>query len=237
MAYAAQPTLTPYPLFDPTETANLGSRWEDWKDGFEVMMKAMKIDSEADKRNMLLYYIGSDTPKIFQKKNLDNTGVEVEDGEYTKPKAALQAYLVPKMNKVYLMNVLQNIKQSEAETVDSFYMRLKAAVSMLSPETMSQAELIELLTLSQLVNNCTITAIRKKALKDGLKLRDFLDNARAYELTEKQTQEIEKSSSGMVNTTRKRFQHQQKREEKPKSGKSCYWCGGNYPHTDDCPAK
>ena len=68
MAYAAQPTLTPYPLFHPTETANLGSRWEDWKDGFEVMMKAMKIDSEADKRNTLLYYIGSDTPKIFQKK-------------------------------------------------------------------------------------------------------------------------------------------------------------------------
>ena len=152
-------------------------------------------------------------------------------------KPPFQAYFVPKMNKVYLMNVFQNIKQSESETVDSFYMRGKAAVSMLSPETMSQAELIELLTLSQLVNNCTITAIRKKALKDGLKLRDFLDNARAYELTEAQTQEIEKSSSGMVNATRKRFQHQQKREEKPKSRKSCYWCGGNYPHTGDCPAK
>ena len=108
------------------------------------------------------------------------------------------------------MNVLQKIKQSESETVDSFYMRIKAAVSMLSPETMSQAELIELLTLSQLVNNCTITAKRKKALKDGLKLRDFPDNTRAYELTEAQTQEIEKSSSGMVNATRKRFQHHQK---------------------------
>ena len=236
MAYApAQPTLTPYPPFDASETANLGSRWEDWADGFEVMMKAMKIDSETDKRNMLLYYVGSDTRKILKK--LDNTGVEGQDGEYTKPKAALQSYFVPKMNKVYLMNVLQNIKQSESETVDSFYMRVKAAVSMLNPETMSQAELIELLTLSQLVNNCTNTAIRKKALKDGLKLRDFLDNARAYELTEAQTQEIEKSSSGVVNATRKRFQQQSRREEKPKSGKSCYWCGGNYPHTGDCPAK
>ena len=117
------------------------------------------------------------------------------------------------------------------------HMRVKAAVSMLSPETMSLAELIELLTLSQLVNNCTITAIRKKALKDGLKLRDFPDNARAYELTEAQTQEIEKSSSGMFNATRKCFQHQSNREEKPKSGKSCYWCGGNYPHTGDCRAK
>ena len=195
----------------------------------------MKINSETDKRNMLLYYVGSDTRKILKK--LDNTGVEGQDGEYTKPKAALQAYFVSKMNKVYLMNVLQNIKQSESETVDSFYMRVKAAVAMLNPETMSQAELIELLTLSQLVNNCTNTAIRKKALKDGLKLCDFLDNARAYELTEAQTQEIEKSSSGVVNATRKRFQHQSKREEKPKSGKSCYWCGGNYPHTGDGPAK
>ena len=38
------------------------------------MMKAMKIDSETDKRNMLLYYVGSDTRKILKK--LDNTGVE-----------------------------------------------------------------------------------------------------------------------------------------------------------------
>ena len=199
------------------------------------MMKAMKMDSETDKRNMLLFYIGSDTRKILKK--LDNTGVEGQGGEYTKPKAALQAYSVPKMNKVYLINVLQNIKQSESETVDSCYMRVKAAVSMLSPETMYQAEIIEVLTLSQQVNNCTITAIRKKPLKDGLKLRDFLDNARAYELTEAHTQEIEKSSSGVVNATRKRIQHQSKREEKPKSGNSSYWCGGKYPHTCDCPAK
>ena len=42
-------------------------------DGFEVMTKAMKIDSETDKRNMLLYYIGSDTRKILKK--LYKTGV------------------------------------------------------------------------------------------------------------------------------------------------------------------
>ena len=68
MAYApSQPTLTPYPPFGASETATLGSRREDWADGFEVMMKAMKIDSETDKRNMLLYYVGSDTRKILKK--------------------------------------------------------------------------------------------------------------------------------------------------------------------------
>ena len=75
------------------------------------MMKAMKTDSETDKRNMLLYYVGSDTRKILKK--LDNTGVEGQDGEYTKPKAALQAYFVPKMNKVYLMNVQTSNNQSQ----------------------------------------------------------------------------------------------------------------------------
>ena len=36
-------------------------------------MKAMNIDSETDKRNMLLYYIGSDTHTILKK--LDKTHV------------------------------------------------------------------------------------------------------------------------------------------------------------------
>ena len=72
---------------------------------------------------MLLYYIGSDTRKIFLKK-LDNTGVEGEDGvgDLYKAESRLQAYFVPKMNTVYRMNVLQNIKQSQSETVHSFYM-------------------------------------------------------------------------------------------------------------------
>ena len=141
------------------------------------MIKAMKVDSDADKRSMPLYYIGSDTRKILKK--LTDSGIERKD-QYTKPKAALKAYFSPRLN-VYLMNVIQNIKQTESETVDSFYMRVKEAMSMLNPNGMTKAELSELLTLSQLVHNCSIPALRKKALKDGLKLRYFLDNTRAYD--------------------------------------------------------
>ena len=140
------------------------------------MIQAMNVDSDADKRSMPLYYIGSDTRKILKK--LIDSGVEGNDGQYTKPKAAFKAYFSPRLN-VYLMNIIQNIKQTESETVDSFYMRLKEAMSMLNHNGMTKAELSELLTLSQLVHNCSITALRKKALKDGLKLRYFLDNTHA----------------------------------------------------------
>ena len=111
-------------------------------------------------------------------------------------------------------------------------------MSTLNPDGMANAEQIELLTLSQLVNNYSITALRKKALKDGLKLRDFLDNARAYERAEQQSCEIEGTSSAIVNTvSKKRFQPRSQPSRRDTKSKTRYWCGGPFPHKGDCPAK
>ena len=111
-------------------------------------------------------------------------------------------------------------------------------MSMLNPGGMKKAELIELLTVSQFVNNFSITAMHNKALKDALKLRDFLDNARAYERAEQRPREIELTSSASVNAvSKKRFKPRWQPSRLDTKSKTCYWCGGPFPHKGYCPAK
>jgi hypothetical protein len=70
MAGAQQ--LPPYPDFSIVEEATIATRWADWLDGLQAMIRAMKVDDDADKRAMLLHYVGTDVRKLFKK--LDDTG-------------------------------------------------------------------------------------------------------------------------------------------------------------------
>ena len=67
------------------------------------------------------------------------------------------------------------------ESMGTFYMHVKENMMPLNLSEMSVAEIINLIMLLQMVNNCTNNTLRQKALKDGLSLKDFLDNSRAYE--------------------------------------------------------
>ena len=80
--------------------------------------------------------------------------------------------------------------------MDSFYMRVKEKMSYLESSKMKIDKITELLTTSQLVNNTNDTALRKKALKDGLNLKTFLDHARAFKRADQQSKEIEEATSG-----------------------------------------
>jgi hypothetical protein len=113
-------------------------------------------------------------------------------------------------------------------------------------EKLNVAEIIELITLSQLVNHCTNRSLRTKALKDGLSLKDFLKNARAYETAEQQTKEIDSGNIAEVrevNSGRGRSQSRPRYKARhrsksgaPKGEKKCFRCGGKYPHDTSCPA-
>jgi len=243
MAGAQQ--LPPYAEFSLIDESTIATRWSDWLDGFQAMLRAMKITDDADRRAMLLYYVGNDVRKLFKK--LDGTG---DDNNYRNAHEALTKYFAPTMNRVYLMNSLQNVKQQPRETVDSFYMRVREKLVHLDLEKLSKAEIVELVTLAQLVNNCENKALRTKALKDGLRLKEFLDNARAYERAELQSKEIDSHHTAEVKQVRdnhrsrprnrsgQRSSSSSKFKSKQKSNTKCYRCGGTYPHHDTpCPAK
>lgn len=186
MAAAGPFQLPPYKEFDMVEDAVVANRWADWLDGFQAMTKAMKIASTEDRRAMLLHYIGTDVRKLFKK--LENTG---DDNDYDSAVAALSKYFAPTMNRIYLMNHLQQTSQQPSESMDSFHMRVRERMEPLDLDSLNVGQIIELITLSQLVNHCQSRSLRTKALKDGSNLKDFLANSRAYERAEQQTKEID----------------------------------------------
>ena len=163
------------------------------------MIKAMKVGDD-DKHAMLTHYVGTEVRKLM-KKLPDPTGENTPTDAYEKAKGKLDEYFAPKMNRVYLMNSLHQVRQNTGETTsDSFHMRIQKKLVPLNLDKMTTTELTELITLSQLVNYCSNNNLRKKALKDGLDLENFLKNARAFERAEQQAKEI--TQSGDVNRIR-----------------------------------
>ena len=191
--------LPAYPEFQIVDDPSVAQKWEDWIDGFQAMINAMKVGDD-DKHSMLTHYVGTDVRKLMKK--LPNpTGENMPTDVYEKAKGKLDEYFAPKMNRVYLMNSLHQVRQNTGETTDSFHIRIQKKLVPLNLDKMTTTELTELTTLSQLVNYCSNNNLRKKALKDGLDLENFLNNARAFERVGQQVKEI--TQSGDINRIRR----------------------------------
>ena len=183
--------LPNYPEFVPIEEPSVAVMWEDWYDGFDSLMGAMEITDKKKKYLKFKHYIGVKTRKILSKLPENGSG----DQDFEKAVKALKDKFCPKMNRTFLMHSLCQLKQEVSESMDSFHMRVLEKMNLLDLDTLTVKEIIELLTLAQLVNNTHDSALRKKALKDGLKLQAFLDHARAHERAEHQVKEIERSEA------------------------------------------
>ena len=74
----------------------------------------------------------------------------------------------------------------------------------------------------------------EKPLRDDTKLSDLIAYARSIELSDKQTEEMEKESR----PGEKVYSNMQRREQRPNKqiSKKCYTCGGSYPQVNECPA-
>lgn len=256
--------LPAYESFDDLDSVNTPKEWEEWLDGFEVLLDALNITDEGRKKQLLSYYIGKNCRKIF--KELPDTDT------YAKAKEALNKHFNPKSNKVFSMNTVYNLTQNTNESMDNFHVRVKNAVSKVDLDKMTATQIQDLIILSQLVHKCTNNSIRRKALKDDLALPKFLDEARAFESSEKQAREIHDTNTNRIQNAelaaeqesaaieRGRQNHRQQnyRQQNHRSfsrgppqqrqrssgpgqerstGKSCYRCGGLYPHKGiPCPA-
>ena len=110
----------------------------------------MKITDARWKRNMLLHYIGTGGRKLLK-------CVEDIDGDYTRPINAVNDYFKPKLNHVHLMNMLHQFQQKPCESIDNFYIRVNEKVKEMKLEELEKNQIIELIKLAQLVNNCRVT--------------------------------------------------------------------------------
>ena len=150
--------LPSYPAFEVIDDPSVAQKWENWLDGFEALIWAMKVTDNDDIKAMLVHYAGGEVRKPLKKlpasdqpTNTDSEAVNA----YEQAKTILNEHFAPKMNRVFLINSLQQVKQTATESVDAFYMRVKEKYNPLKLEELTPAQIGELVILAQLVNHCT----------------------------------------------------------------------------------
>ena len=216
--------LPSYQPFNEHESPSIATDWEEWIEGLDAMFDAMCLTNDQDKFSKLYHYLGNTRRTL---KKLDDNGIQQKS--YTSAKTALTTYFCPKHNVIFLCNQLYTMRQNENEPMDVFYMRVKEQAQLLDLTSRTAAEINELLILAQLVNTTNEPALRTKALKDSnLKLKDFLDHARAYEMANKQAREISGESnrnSVDVDAVKRHRTQRNPAQRNTKKSSRCYRCG------------
>ena len=201
-------------------------------------MVGMDIKDPTRQRALLLYLAGPEVEHIFE--TLPETG---EDKDFDVAVTKLSAYVSPKKNITYETHVFRQARQRpDAETMDQFHTRLRHLAN--TCEFRDADKEIKI----QLVEHCTPSRVRKKALKDDPTLEeDLLTFSRSLEISDRQAAELEsrRSKEETINFSQKRGvrdrrspQHRLQPERRTTSSKSYYRCGGSYPHAGGkpCPA-
>ena len=255
--------LPEYTNITAKDSPDDATSWADWLEGFVGMINAMEIGEDAlaipandgnaavaaktRRFDLLWHYIGKDSRKKL--KTLEDNGIEEKN--YAKAIMALDKCWKPTLNRLYQMHVLLEMKQQVGQSTDAFHLKVKEHMDSMNLNEMTVVNIIELLTLSQLANNTTNLAIKRKALKDGLSLQAFLDSARIYERTEQQLKVMSDSPAEAISYVKKKRMaqynssndrgsiHKGKSTKQDKANKEkpykCNYCGKE--HTKGkCPA-
>ena len=207
-----------YPHIDQS---SLAVRWRDWLKRFNRCMVGLDIKAKARKCALLLYLAGPEVETIFAM--LVKTG---EEDDFDTAVEKLTEYFVPKQNVLYERHVFRQPKQRSGETVDQFHTRLRHLGAMCGFTSLDD----EIRT--QIVEQCSSSRLRRKALRDDTSLADLISYARSIELADKHTAVIEKQH----HQEERVYSNRNDRVFPRKKPQICFNCGGNYPHKDQCPA-
>ena len=232
----ATPALNPMPPFDPDTDlgADLAARWRIWLDDFNTYLVASNITNDKRKRALLLYQAGSRVREIFR--NLEETGEDF-DTAVTK----LNDFFKPQKNRLFEVYKFRQAVQGQSESLDQFHTRLRTLA------TNCDFHDAEFEVQVQIVIGGRSNRLRKLALRDpDCKLADMLLAGRREETSTVQAAEIEKKIDDKpILAVKKKSKKQhlnkennssERKGDSPKT-KSCFNCGGEYPHKSTCPAK
>lgn len=227
--------LPVFPSFNVTETA-VDSRWKKWLGRLEIMLVGMDVKDAKRKRALLLHYAGEDVYDIF------TTLPDVEE-TFDAAKQALTQYFAPKKSIEFEVYKFRQAKQEPHENLDSFHTRLRKLGEHC--EFANTDKEIK----SQIIQGCTSTRLRRKALRSEMSLDEIIKEARSLELSDKNASEIEQSANhnNSYNTCairqKRKPNHRQQRQstntyrQSQQKTRSCRNCGKEYPHMNgQCPA-
>ena len=152
---------------------------------------------------------------------------------------------MPQNNITYERYVFQNVQQNVDENIHQIYIRVKEQAVKYDFGATLDTEIKQQIILATNNNKLQRYCFRNQ----DVTLQQLLLHGKSLEDAESQAREIENMIENLaaVNLRRQRqpSQFTQLGEYTPKGGKSshesgcktCFQCGGNYPHSKDCPAK
>ena len=237
------PTFPSFDLDDHTTTA---TRWEKYKKRFLNLCVALNVQDDKQKLALLLNYVGEELYDIY-----DSLLVPTTDGSHETYEHAiklLDGHLNPKSNVTYELYLFRNLKQNIDELIQAFYVRVKQQAMKCNFGANLENEIKQ-----QLILATTSNKLRQHAFRNPeLTLENFLIFAKNLEDTTRQAGEVEKQLPEEVNRMKldkqrirrndrdrefgkksfDRGKSSQQRSEK----KTCYRCGGVFPHNNSCPA-
>jgi len=222
-----------------SEPRLVGDRWKKWLRSFEYFVLGEGITGTDRKRAMLLHLAGPEVQDIFEilPKRRDSEPVDQID-DYALLVSRLNAYFLPKKNKIFERHIFRGLHQSENEGMDQFYARLKSQAEFCDFKDQENNMIID-----QIVEKCLSSSLRVKILEKGddVTLTQVLELARSLEVMSFQTKSFSSSNSEinrmkLLNKTEMKIPYQQaKSPHLPR----CFRCNrlGHLANDPSCPAK
>ena len=184
---------------------------------------------------MLLTYIGDESYEVYENVRPSDTATFKEVIE------AFDKHFTPQTNTSYETFLFRNLKQKDGESLNEFYIRLK------EQSTKCSFENVDLNIKQQIELSTNIDKLRLYSFQHPDKtLQELLTIGRTYEATTKQIQEISKKKVSdeeiFYTKNRRKFAVKDAGKNQFRRGmstgqKSCYKCGGKFPHKYNCPAE
>ena len=188
---ASLPNFEKFPVHK--DESSTGVRWKTWIMKLDNLLCALDIKSDARKKALLLHYGGDDIFEIYDSMTDEQKGIGAmtqgdnpTPNEYEVLKKSFTDHFTPKQNTAYETFKFRQAKQHDGESIDCFYTRLQNLASLCDFHDTDKE------ILAQIIQGCNSTRVRRKALKDNMTLKAVLDEARALELSDSKTAEIEK---------------------------------------------
>ena len=224
------------------DNATIALRWERWKRSLNIFLDATETKGAEKKRATLLLLGGSELQEIIY--NLPGAYVDVSEGVdvFAIAIEKLDAYFLPKRNKIYERHMFRQIKQEEGEKFEKFVVRLRNQAGKCD-FTNSEEQLID-----QIVEKCASSELRKKILTIGhsITLDRIIIEANTLEAVDHQLEGYGQSKSTILNNSNNNNSevntirnNSAKASSSKQADNKCGRCGYNA-HTlpnQECPAK
>ena len=227
-------TLPTFPNFNVNEdVSTLFSSWGKYKKRFGILCTAIGVTDAKQKLSMLLTYIGDESYDIYEQ--------IMPAPEHTLEEVftAFDNYFKPQVNTSYESYLFHQLKQRTDETISQYYIRLKEQA------TKCEFHNVDIAIKQQIELSTNNNKLRRYSFQNpGKTLQELLSTGKTYESTKIQTERIEKDSKSAeedISAVYTPKQHPGNSKFTPramtqKPPKTCYYCGGSYPHQGSCPA-